>query len=208
MDASPDFPPLVHGLAEIAAASEGIHPDRLASLLARTRPRYVWHVALTDPGIDKQAEDGLRRRGYRVERAKIYAWRPKRGGGRREIVKSMFPGYQFVLPCPNGWEALRESPGVYGLMRIGDRFVTFDDDDREFRRIWEVEAQLREAPQKVAKYRVGQRVRVAVPVAVGPPQDVFANIAALDDKGRIDVLLDAAKRKIRMRTTQEFLNPA
>lgn len=204
MDANPIIPDLAYGLADIAAPAEGIEEaaGRLASLAARTRPRYLWHVALTT-GNDSQAVEGLRRRKYRVYRP-VFSVETVRRGRRVKWVRSLFPGYLFVLPHPVGWEPLRESPGMRDLMRHNNRFVAMYDDDPDFRRIEAVEMALRKSPEKTAKFRVGQRVHIQK----GPFVDVWGNIEALDDHGRVGVLIDLLKRKVRVFCSEDQLNPA
>lgn len=170
------------------------------------RPRYQWHLAVTD-GHDKQAADALRRRKYRVYWPNYPAIRRVGAGRLAPISRSIFPGYLFVLPGLDGWERLRESPGIHGLKMMtaeyGEKiFATFWDDEPDFRRIEALEREMREIPKKTAKYRVGDRVKVRK----GPMIELFGRLIALDDeKGRVHVLEERLKR---ITCTYDQLSPA
>jgi transcription antitermination factor NusG len=175
----------------------------LANQIAATRPRYLWHVALTHPGQDRQAAEGLRRRKYRVYWPNFPARLRLRSGSRRSVERSIFPGYLFVLPSRDGWEPLRESPGIRGLMRIGEQLAVLWDDDPDFRRIEQAEARLRN-PQESPRFTLSQRVKITK----GPFIELWGNIEALDESGRVDVLIELLKRKVRVTCSSDQLNPA
>lgn len=204
MDANPTIPDLVHGLADIAAGSRPTISEMVRKV-AETRPRYLWHVVRVKTGEDKQAWEALRKRDYRVYWPNFPVNVRTRSGGCRTVIRSVFPGYQFALEGRDGWEPLRESPHVIGLMRIGERFATLMDTDPDFRKIEEAEARLRN-PQtaKPLKFSVGERVKLTK----GPFIELWGHVEALDENGRVDVLIELLKRKVRVTASSDQVNPA
>lgn len=175
---------------------------------------FSWHVALTQPGQDRQASEALRKRRYCVYRPimpKTVIDRHRRFNTR---WVSMFPGYVFVLPQPKGWEMLRTAPGMrFGenaLMRKPDGgLATIAGGHPDFIRIQQIERELSTeamtAQDPENPFQVGVMVKVN---DGGAFHGQWHQIQSLDDVGRICLLLSLFGRSWPAHFEPQHLVPA
>lgn len=174
-----------------------------------------WHIALTEPGADRNAMIALRNRGYDVYRPIIPVFVKQGRGKLKTDWRSMFPGYLFVMDVRIGsWERLRNAPGIrYGhhddkaFLRVNGSFATIDNDHPEFIRMRQVEQDLAgEKPMSRAQhtFKVGQSVRVEE----GPFTGLWGTIQTLDDTERVCLLMSLFGRESRVTIESSHLMPA
>lgn len=166
-----------------------------------------WHIARAQPGKDRIAEDALRNERYLVYRPIIPAL-VRHGRGRlRNVIKSMFPTYLFVIDDrKQGWHYLRNAHGIRigdGLMTINGRLATVDDaivDEvkREEQRQCTTPLQ---GEKIVLPYKVGDTVRIEE----GPFCGLFGEVARLDDIERVCLLMTVLGRESRVHLSHRYL---
>jgi len=159
-----------------------------------------WHIALTQPGQDRVACDALRSQRYLVYRPIMFG-SVRHGRGRmRSVIKSMFPGYLFVIDeFSRGWEWLRISHGVRfknSLLMMHGHLATVDSDV-----MTEIKAEEQRQCTRtingekiVVPYKVGDTVRIEE----GPFSGLFGEVEKLDDLERICLLLKILGRQSRV----------
>lgn len=164
-----------------------------------------WHIALTQPGQDKQAADSLRSRCYLVYNP-ICRRRVRIGRGRYTTkLMPMFPGYLIVDCGAQNWERLRTAPGIRSgesLLKInGDFAILPDDIFDEIRRTELATMAPLELPPAFAK---GEELRVVE----GPWTGYFGSVDRLDSEAAVTLLMDVFGRKTPVRIPVEYLAPA
>lgn len=142
-------------------------------------------------------------RGYQPYRPLVPGLRRSVRGTTRHTVKSMFPGYVFVRDVMGrGWETLREIGAIHSRWIFNGRFATLTNDEIEAIRYTEKTLMHQKA---ALRERYGFKPGDVLPVQSGPFLGHLATIAGLDDKGRIDVLIDLLGRKTRITLPPEHL---
>jgi len=169
-----------------------------------------WHIALTEPGADRIAAEALRNRCYLVYRP-ILPIMVRHGRGRlRSVMKSMFPGYLFVIDNQVGsWERLRNAVGVraFGsLLMINGHLAILENGIIEM--IKATEQRLCTETMKREKVNVPFHVGETVRIEDGPFVGLFGNIETLDDMQRICLLMSLFGRESRVFVPLEHLLPA
>lgn len=154
-----------------------------------------WYIARSQPGQDKAAMEALRNRRYQVYRP-IIPWRTRRNHGQwRRESRSMFPTYLFVLPSPQGWESLRQAPGMMfgenALLRLNGAIATISHNDARRIGIY----QIREMEQSLWNIEeneqgAGWKLGELVHVRKGPYIELAGKIARLDETGRKGILVE------------------
>lgn len=180
---------------------ERAHGADLAAPEAETRARR-WYVAHTRPHKEGFAEENLRRLGFttfapRIERTVRSARRS------RQVLRPMFPRYLFVAMdlSVDRWRSAAGAFGVANLIMASDR-------PRPVRR-GEVEALAEAADGRGAvafapDLSPGDRVRFLA----GPMADRIGTLVALDDEGRVAVLMEMLGAARTVRATTASLAPA
>jgi transcription antitermination factor NusG len=175
----------------------------------------IWHIALTDPGADRNATSALRNRGYDVYRPIIPVFVKHGRGKLKTDWRSMFPGYLFVRDIRNGsWEWLRRTPGIrYGnrddkaFLRVNGSFATINDESPDFRRMRLVEQDLagtKPISEAKARFKEGDHIRVEE----GPFTGLWGTIQSLDDTERVCLLMSLFGRESRVTIESSHLMPA
>lgn len=168
-----------------------------------------WHIALTEPGADRNAMIALRNRGYDVYRPIIPVFVKQGRGKLKTDWRSMFPGYLFVMDVRIGsWERLRNAPGIrYGrhgddkaFLRVNGIAATIDEDHPHFQRIRRKEIEL----STEGRFKVGDTVRVEE----GPLAGLWGTIQTLDDTERVCLLMSLFGRESRVTIESSHLMPA
>ena len=107
-----------------------------------------------------------------------------REGQRRKVLRKIFPGYILVemKMSDNGWNVVRNTPGVTGFVGSGNKPVPLDD--KEVQTILkQMEA---ETPRLKGRFVKGQAVRI-----IDGPFIDFAGVTdeVHEDKGKLKVLV-------------------
>lgn len=153
------------------------------------------YVLLTEPGAEFKAERHLKAQGFEpyVPQEVVIKYRTvqSRFGGRHqkkvETAKPIFRGYIF-LPLNMAWSfgPIYSTPGLRQtpfLLICGKPAVV---PTAEMERVYGREEKLKDAPIQGLPYKVGDQVRILA----GPFAHFNAEIAKLDDEGRIELLMD------------------
>jgi transcription antitermination factor NusG len=179
----------VHGAFDGAfggACGGGVRGDRLdaGGTDIASRRDHRWHVVRTRPHKEDIAVANLQRQGYVTHLPRLR--RTIRSARRqREVLRPLFPGYAFVrlMPAVDRWRPILGTIGVNSLIMDGDR--------------------PRPVPQGVVEsliaaadrggvvdlsghLRIGDRVRFQA----GAFADRLASLVAIDERGRVQVLLE------------------
>ena len=81
-----------------------------------------WTAVQTHPAAERCAQFHLHRLGYDCYRPTFVVRATSRYGNTHIEVRSLFPGYVFVLHDPtHPWTPIRYCPGVHAILRDGDR---------------------------------------------------------------------------------------
>jgi transcription antitermination factor NusG len=166
-----------------------------------------WHIALTQPGQDRQACDALRNARYLVYRPILPVMVRHGRGMMRSVIKSMFPGYLFIRDeFAQGWLALSRARGMRGtrsLLIMNGKLTTVDDallDEVKAEEVRQCTVDLK--GNKIAlSYKVGDRVRIEDNSFSG----IFGRVAELDDIERICLLVRILGRESRVYVSHEHL---
>lgn len=185
------------------AQAEGCGPFAAPRRGAGVRqPAYRWYVAETLPRKEALAVEHLRRQAFesfcpRFRKLRSHARK------REQVLVPLFPNYVFVRLDVDRqpWRSINGTLGVRYLIgsernrpeampaAAMDHILSRCDDG--------VVTQLVDQP------RTGQAVRIVS----GPFADNLASIEALDDRGRVNVLLDILGRRASVRMTIDSLAP-
>jgi transcription antitermination factor NusG len=169
-----------------------------------------WHIALTQPGQDRIAAAALQGRSYEVYHPLLPAMVRHGRGHMRHVIKSMFPGYLFVVDRANqGWDWLRNAHGIRVgtcLLTMNGRLATVDNAIIEEVRMEEQQQVINSLKHKgiTLPYAIGDIVRVGG----GPFSGFFGEVAKLDDDGRVCLLMDIFGRISRVHVSHEDLTAA
>jgi transcriptional antiterminator RfaH len=162
-----------------------------------------WYVAETLPRKEALAMEHLRRQAFqgfcpRFRKLRSHARK------REQVLVPLFPNYVFIRydAARQPWRSINGTIGVRQL--IGSernrpeampgaamQYILSRCDDGLVTRL-------------VDEPRTGQAVRILS----GPFADSLASIEALDDRGRVSVLLDILGRRMSVRMTLDSLAPA
>lgn len=177
-----------------------------------------WNVLVVNPNSEAATADRLRDASIRVYWPKVYVWVATKtllANGQKKMVKAprpMFPGYLFV-DLRRGLDDFRAPLVVKGVRDYLWRDVE-DEHGRPDRLPYVLPHDLylalieregersRAADQeKRFPFQVGQAVRIID----GPFKDFVATVEALDDRGRVDVLMAIFARETPMRLNAQQL---
>ncbi len=164
-----------------------------------------WHIALTQPGQDKQAAESLRSRCYLVYNPICY--RRVRGARGHRIKKllPMFPGYLFVDAGGQSWERLRTCPGIRtndSLLKINGHFAVVPNE--VFDEIRRTELALVAPLEVPLPFRVGEELKITD----GPWSGYFGTVDRLDNEEAAVLLMNVFGRQTPVRIPSEYLAPA
>jgi transcription antitermination factor NusG len=169
-----------------------------------------WHIALTQPGQDRIAAAALRGRSYEVYHPLLPSMVRHGRGRMRQVIKSMFPGYLFVIDQANqGWHWLRNTNGIRTgscLLTINGRLASVDNSIVEEVRMEEQNQIVNSLKHKgiTLPYNIGDIVRVGE----GPFSGLLGRVSRLDDDGRVCLLMDILGRSTPVHFSHEDLTAA
>lgn len=161
-----------------------------------------WFAIRTLPKLDRQAEENLRRQGFRVFIPR--AVRTVRHARKIEARKvQLFPGYGFVELelTQQGWRSINGTRGVAHLIVAGERPVPLPQGVVE--ELLDV-ADASGVCDLSRKLAVGDQVRLCS----GPFSGAVGLLTGLDEVGRVDILLKIMNGQIRIKAAQEALEVA
>lgn len=162
-----------------------------------------WFVARALPGQDGKARDALLARRYQPYRPTMPALRNSARGQARRSSKSMFPTYILLRDIFGiGWDSLRTISSIHRLWVFNGKLATLENDAVEAirateERLWKQEVESKTLDQ----FTIGQ----VLPVRRGAFFGFLAEIEALDDDQRVDVLIEIFGRKTRISMPPEHL---
>lgn len=198
---------------EIGQFVDFVRVDKPIDLTPREDCDYV--ALLTEPNREftVAANLTLRKLPFYVPTFSKPALLPKRahlaGKVHPEVVRPLFPGI-VLIPADIGDEQLVRVFAAYGvmqvhppLMRFGDRIAVLRPSDMALIRgieLTERERYLSRRGRGEVRFKIGDAVRAAVGELLGGHGGTVEDI---DDHGRITVLMDIFKRKVRVHLTQD-----
>lgn len=160
-----------------------------------------WFVVATKPARDALAVEQLENQAFEI-------FAPKRKAtirrARRLITREapLFPGYVFVRMQPEAvrWQAINGTLGVKYILTQDERPVPLPEGF--------VEALAAHAgPSGLVTYAPGLKVGDAVTLMSGPFANEVGELIAMDDRGRVEVLMRFVS-SMAVKTTQDNLLPA
>lgn len=169
-----------------------------------TKPKSQWCVIHTQPRGEKRAEQNLRLQGYSIF-APFIAKRVRHARRFKSVQIPLFPRYIFVEldMSRDPWRSINGTGGVSKLVTVNDRPVPLPDGLVDAL----MESDL--CNQQTAALAI---FRVDEPVLIndGPFADLIGRIERIDDKGRVQVLLEIMGRavSVRTRTSQLMREPS
>lgn len=167
-----------------------------------------WYLLRTHPGREFIVSDAFMHRGIshhlptfvRSVWAGGHAARVSRH--RRTVRRPLFPGVILVPDFEADIDRLKQTGGVAGWLRIGDQAAAITP--KVWREVRDIEAVLAVPPSKrPRRFEVGQLVRIAD----GPLHMWIGRIERLDAKGRLRVLIAAAKRAFPVEVAEDEVEP-
>ena len=161
-----------------------------------------WHVAATQPARERLAEEQLKAQGFT---AFLPTCRKTLRANRRvrDVIRPLFPGYVFVafdgdparIRSVNGTRGIKRLLGHDGWPSpLPDGFVET------------MQAHLN--PDGTISHRAGFQVGARVEMATGPFAKQVGEILAMDERGRVTVLLQVLSTHIPVSTRATELLPA
>lgn len=172
-----------------------------------------WHIVLTAPNSEIRVKEGLNEAGFRsynpVIRKFVASPSERHPNGQKKMVpvsRAMFPGYVFAdlragihnFAGPLGVKGVRNYLLFHGLPCVLPSALVEAMREREKAEDAIFEEKLR------GRYRAPFAVGEGVIINDGPFRGFFAQVNRLDDKGRVELLLDmfASKRKTWLKGNQ------
>ncbi|MCG6204183.1 hypothetical protein LPW26_06020 [Rhodopseudomonas sp. HC1] len=177
-----------------------------------------WLVLMTEPNrvFTVTANLTLRKVAFYVptelHAAKLPARQHQQGKDHPDVVKPIFPGIVFV---PEREVAAKEGliRSTYGVL-TSRPFMRFGEEVAIVRpsamaiihgiEVTEREAYLEKKGRPNVRFAIGDQVRAAVGELLGGHN---GTIEAIDDHGRITLLMDIFKRKVRVHLSQDQVEP-
>ncbi len=173
----------------------------------------AWHIVLTAPNSEIRVKEGLNAAGFRSYNPVIrkFAASPteRHPNGQKKMVpvsRAMFPGYVFAdiragihnFADPLAVKGVRNYLLFHGLPCVLPAALVEAMREREKAEDTIFEEKLR------GRYRAPFAVGEGVVISDGPFRGFFAQVNRLDDKGRVELLLDlfASKRKTWLKGNQ------
>jgi transcriptional antiterminator RfaH len=161
-----------------------------------------WYVAETLPRKEALALEHLRRQGFggfcpRLRKLRRHARR------REQVLVPLFPSYVFVRfdPATSPWRSIN---GTLGIRRL----IGSDRDRPQPMPEAAMDCILARCDNGIVSRLVDQPEQgQAVRVVGGPFADRLGSIEALDERGRVAVLLDILGRRTSVRMTIDSLAP-
>ena len=163
----------------------------------------LWFVAETLPRAEARAQMQLHRQDFRCFLPRL---RRSRRHARRveQVLSPVFPGYVFVSfdPDRDPWRAINGTLGVKRLVGPAEGRPQPVPDDVMQALFGRCEGDL--MVHAIDDLAPGQRVRLLS----GPFAECIATIEAMDDKGRVAVLLEMLGKAMNLRVPAAALGPA
>ncbi len=158
-----------------------------------------WCVVHTQPRAERRAEHNLRAQSYTVFAP--FLWREVRHARQVKSVQvALFPRYIFVRLDLNRdrWRNINATAGVCELISVRDRPVPLPGG------LVEALTAAHAVRDRAEAFHVDKTVQVRS----GPFAQLIGRIARVDDRGRVEVLLEIMGRAVSVQTTVSQLWPS
>ena len=151
-----------------------------------------WLVVNAQPNREQTALAHLSRQGFEPY-CPMLSKRIRHARKTETVLRPLFPGYLFVAHAGRGqqWRPILSTIGVRTLVRHGDAPCLLDAAVIAAVRARETGNAIAAEP---ARFQIGQ----SVTITDGPLEGLIAEVASLDDRERVVVLLDLLKRSVRV----------
>ena len=160
---------------------------------------HRWYVVYTKPWAEDVARNDLERKSIHVFLPKIREYRYSSRGEEAKI-KPLFPNYLFArMVYPEDYYSVIWAKGVRRVVGNGSGPIPLDDSIVDFfRRQSEENGFIRPSPH----LRIGDMIRVRN----GPLEGLIGIIdGTIDEKGRVNILMDFLKEGARVEIPYSFL---
>lgn len=161
---------------------------------------YAWYILRSEPNRESTAAAGLVSYGLESYLPKVKVQQRPRRGASRSVLRPMFVGYLFAWSSPRDplWARLWNLPGLRGALKVGGALATITPEQLNAVREKESELINTKAPSGPT-YKTGDTVRMVD----GPFAGQLVGISALDDAGRITVLMQLFGRQTKTVVSQK-----
>lgn len=159
----------------------------------------LWYAAHTQPRAELKAAERLQEQGFGVFAPQLA--KRVRHARRISIVRQpLFPRYVFVAidVSLQPWPRINGTPGVVRLITAGERPVSVPRGLVESLMAAEASGL---ASEQSRTFQVDEHARILD----GPFADFVGQIRSIDEKGRVDLLLQIMGRSVSLRTTVDQL---
>jgi transcriptional antiterminator RfaH len=158
-----------------------------------------WCVVHTQPRSEKRAEYNLRLQNYAVF-APFISRKVRHARQSKSVQSPLFPRYIFVKLdlCRDRWLNINGTAGVCELITVRDRPLPLPGGLVEAL----MTAHARSSPEELDQ---DLHVNKTVQLRGGPFADLVGRIERVDDKGRVQVLLEIMGRTVSVQTTMAQL---